>query len=103
MCGFVDKTEAQNFFSLSIHWIFLELRINHVNPIFILLILNCRAFTQVFTFGPTFRAENSQSRRHLAEFYMVEAEISFLESLQDLMQVGAQVLKQFLNTRHLWH
>ncbi|XP_006077461.1 probable asparagine--tRNA ligase, mitochondrial isoform X3 [Bubalus bubalis] len=44
------------------------------------------AFTQVFTFGPTFRAENSQSRRHLAEFYMVEAEISFLESLQDLMQ-----------------
>lgn len=77
----------------------LKLRINHVNPIFILLILNCRAFTQVFTFGPTFRAENSQSRRHLAEFYML-AQISFLESLQDLMQVGAQVLKQFLNTRH---
>jgi len=42
----------------------------------------------VFTFGPTFRAENSQSRRHLAEFYMVEAELSFIESLQDVMQVG---------------
>jgi aspartyl/asparaginyl-tRNA synthetase len=63
---------------------------NHVYSIFVFLILNCRAFTQVFTFGPTFRAENSQSRRHLAEFYMVEAEISFVESLQDLMQVGIQ-------------
>ncbi|GAB5577351.1 probable asparagine--tRNA ligase [Prionailurus iriomotensis] len=52
-----------------------------------------RAFTQVFTFGPTFRAENSQSRRHLAEFYMVEAEISFVESLQDLMQVMEGLFK----------
>ncbi|XP_006507879.1 asparaginyl-tRNA synthetase isoform X2 [Mus musculus] len=51
------------------------------------------AFTQVFTFGPTFRAENSQSRRHLAEFYMVEAEISFVESLQDLMQVMEELFK----------
>ncbi|XP_055972027.1 probable asparagine--tRNA ligase, mitochondrial isoform X2 [Sorex fumeus] len=51
------------------------------------------AFTQVFTFGPTFRAENSQSRRHLAEFYMVEAEISFVESLQDLMKVMEGLFK----------
>ncbi|KAM6172791.1 asparaginyl-tRNA synthetase isoform 7-T7 [Erethizon dorsatum] len=51
------------------------------------------AFTQVFTFGPTFRAENSQSRRHLAEFYMVEAEISFVENLQDLMQVMEDLFK----------
>ncbi|XP_044306152.1 probable asparagine--tRNA ligase, mitochondrial isoform X5 [Varanus komodoensis] len=47
------------------------------------------AFTKVFTFGPTFRADNSQSRKHLAEFYMVEAELSFIESLQDIMQVAA--------------
>ncbi|KAM9732694.1 asparaginyl-tRNA synthetase [Menidia menidia] len=45
------------------------------------------AFSRVYTFGPTFRAENSQSRRHLAEFFMVEAEISFTESLEDLTKV----------------
>ncbi|XP_074073092.1 asparaginyl-tRNA synthetase isoform X2 [Macrotis lagotis] len=51
------------------------------------------AFSQVFSFGPTFRAENSQSRRHLAEFYMVEAEMSFVESLQDIMQVMETLFK----------
>ncbi|XP_075402468.1 asparaginyl-tRNA synthetase isoform X2 [Tenrec ecaudatus] len=51
------------------------------------------AFTQVFTFGPTFRAENSQSRRHLAEFYMVEAEMSFVESLQEIIQVMERLFK----------
>ncbi|KAM6416964.1 asparaginyl-tRNA synthetase isoform 3-T3 [Pluvialis apricaria] len=56
------------------------------------------AFTHVFTFGPTFRAENSQSRRHLAEFYMVEAELSFTESLQDIMQVMEDLLKTATST-----
>ncbi|NXG07694.1 SYNM protein, partial [Sakesphorus luctuosus] len=56
------------------------------------------AFTHVFTFGPTFRAENSQSRRHLAEFYMVEAELSFTESLQDIMQVIEDLLKTVTST-----
>uniref|UniRef100_A0A7M4FEL2 asparagine--tRNA ligase n=1 Tax=Crocodylus porosus TaxID=8502 RepID=A0A7M4FEL2_CROPO len=56
------------------------------------------AFTQVFTFGPTFRAENSQSRRHLAEFYMVEAEVSFTESLQDIMQVIEDLFKTATST-----
>ncbi|NXY15615.1 SYNM protein, partial [Atrichornis clamosus] len=56
------------------------------------------AFTHVFTFGPTFRAENSQSRRHLAEFYMVEAELSFTESLQDIMQVMEDLFKSVTST-----
>ncbi|KAM3874764.1 asparaginyl-tRNA synthetase [Diretmus argenteus] len=45
------------------------------------------AFSRVYAFGPTFRAENSQSRRHLAEFYMVEAEVSFTRSIEDLTTV----------------
>ncbi|KAF4802066.1 putative asparagine--tRNA ligase, mitochondrial [Turdus rufiventris] len=57
-----------------------------------------RAFTHVFTFGPTFRAENSQSRRHLAEFYMVEAELSFTESLHDIMQVMEDLFKTVTST-----
>ncbi|NXJ58928.1 SYNM protein, partial [Rostratula benghalensis] len=56
------------------------------------------AFTRVFTFGPTFRAENSQSRRHLAEFYMVEAELSFTEGLQDVMQVMEDLFKTATTT-----
>ncbi|CAJ0957371.1 unnamed protein product [Ranitomeya imitator] len=50
-------------------------------------------FQKVFTFGPTFRAEKSYGRRHLAEFYMVEAEISFTESLEDIMQVMEKLFK----------
>lgn len=52
-----------------------------------LFLFICRAFSKVYTFGPTFRAENSQSRRHLAEFYMVEAELSFTQSIEDLTEV----------------
>ncbi|XP_013868232.1 asparaginyl-tRNA synthetase [Austrofundulus limnaeus] len=45
------------------------------------------AFSRVYTFGQSFRADNSQTRRHLAEFFMVEAEISFTQSLEDLIKV----------------
>lgn len=51
------------------------------------------AFMQVYTFGPAFRAENSQTRRHLAEFYMIEAELAFTENLKDIMEVMEQLFK----------
>jgi len=43
----------------------------------------CMALSRVYTFGPTFRAENSNTSRHLAEFWMVEPEIAFANLLDD--------------------
>ncbi len=43
----------------------------------------CLALSKVYTFGPTFRAENSQTRRHLAEFWMIEPEIAFANLSDD--------------------
>jgi asparaginyl-tRNA synthetase len=43
----------------------------------------CLALTRVYTFGPTFRAENSNTSRHLAEFWMVEPEIAFADLTAD--------------------
>jgi asparaginyl-tRNA synthetase len=39
----------------------------------------CLALAKVYTFGPTFRAENSNTSRHLAEFWMIEPEIAFAD------------------------
>ena len=50
--------------------------------------------TKVYTFGPTFRAENSKSAIHLSEFYMLELEESFIESLDDVI---ATITKMFKN------
>ncbi|MDD4368586.1 MAG: asparagine--tRNA ligase [Oscillospiraceae bacterium] len=51
-----------------------------------------QAFAKVYTFGPTFRAENSNTARHAAEFWMVEPEIAFAD-LQDDMQLAEHMLK----------
>jgi asparaginyl-tRNA synthetase len=50
------------------------------------------ALGQVYTFGPTFRAENSNTTRHLAEFWMVEPEMAFYE-LEDNMDLAEDFLK----------
>jgi asparaginyl-tRNA synthetase len=50
------------------------------------------AFSKVYTFGPTFRAENSNTPRHLAEFWMVEPEMAFYE-LEDDMRLAEEFLK----------
>ncbi len=50
------------------------------------------AFKKIYTFGPTFRAENSNTKTHAAEFWMIEPEIAFCE-LQGLMDVEEDFLK----------
>lgn len=50
------------------------------------------ALSDVYTFGPTFRAENSNTSRHLAEFWMIEPEMAFAD-LQDDMQLAEDFLK----------
>ncbi len=52
----------------------------------------CLAMSKVYTFGPTFRAENSNTTRHLAEFWMVEPEIAFAD-LDDLASLAEEFLK----------
>jgi asparaginyl-tRNA synthetase len=50
------------------------------------------AFRNIYTFGPTFRAENSNTSRHLSEFWMIEPEIAFAD-LQDNMQLAEDLIK----------
>ena len=54
------------------------------------------AFGQIYTFGPTFRAENSNTTRHAAEFWMIEPEIAFAD-LQDDMDLARDMIKYVLN------
>lgn len=54
------------------------------------------AFNKVYTFGPTFRAENSNTPRHAAEFWMIEPEIAFAD-LQDDMQLAEEMIKYIIN------
>ncbi|MFA5306612.1 MAG: asparagine--tRNA ligase [Candidatus Babeliales bacterium] len=53
------------------------------------------ALSDIYTFGPTFRAENSNTSRHLAEFWMIEPEMAFAD-LQDNMDCAEQYLKHVL-------
>ena len=55
----------------------------------------CLAFNRVYTFGPTFRAENSNTQRHASEFWMIEPEIAFAD-LGDNMQLAEDMLKYII-------
>ena len=57
----------------------------------------CLALSKVYTFGPTFRAENSNTSRHLAEFWMVEPEIAFAD-LSDDATLAEALLKYIFKT-----
>lgn len=54
------------------------------------------AFRNIYTFGPTFRAENSNTPRHAAEFWMIEPEISFAD-LKDDMELAEDMIKYIIN------
>ena len=54
------------------------------------------AFKNIYTFGPTFRAENSNTTRHAAEFWMIEPEIAFAD-LKDDMMLAEGMLKYIIN------
>lgn len=54
------------------------------------------AFGKIYTFGPTFRAENSNTARHASEFWMVEPEIAFAD-LEDNMELAEAMIKYIIN------
>ncbi len=55
-----------------------------------------QAFRNIYTFGPTFRAENSNTTRHAAEFWMIEPEMAFAD-LEDNMDLAEAMLKYVIN------
>ncbi len=62
----------------------------------------CMALSKVYTFGPTFRAENSNTSRHLAEFWMIEPEIAFADLSDDAALAEAMlksIIKRVLTDR----
>ena len=58
--------------------------------------LGATALGAIYTFGPTFRAENSNTPRHLAEFWMIEPEVAFID-LNDLMDLEEDFIKYCIN------
>ena len=58
--------------------------------------LGATAFGEIYTFGPTFRAENSNTARHLAEFWMIEPEMAFYD-LEDNMNLAESFIKYIIN------
>jgi len=53
----------------------------------------CNGIAKVYTFNPAFRAEKGRTRRHLSEFWMVEAELAFIQELDDILIVMEDLIK----------
>ncbi len=58
--------------------------------------LGATAFSEIYTFGPTFRAENSNTARHLAEFWMIEPEMAFYD-LEDNMNLAEAFIRYLIS------
>ena len=58
--------------------------------------LGAMAFSEIYTFGPTFRAENSNTARHLAEFWMIEPEMAFYD-LEDNMNLAEEFIRYIIS------
>ncbi|MEC7858585.1 MAG: asparagine--tRNA ligase, partial [Bacteroidota bacterium] len=58
--------------------------------------LGALALSEVYTFGPTFRAENSNTSKHLSEFWMIEPEMAFYD-IEDNMNLAEEMLKYVIN------
>jgi asparaginyl-tRNA synthetase len=80
----IKATEAENFFG-SPAYLTVSGQLNVESY--------ASAYTDVYTFGPTFRAENSHTARHAAEFWMVEPEIAFAD-LNDLLDLGEDFIRE---------
>jgi len=57
--------------------------------------LGAMAFSEIYTFGPTFRAENSNTTRHLAEFWMIEPEMAF-NDIEDNMNLAEEFIQYLI-------
>ncbi|ELU12802.1 hypothetical protein CAPTEDRAFT_163999 [Capitella teleta] len=77
------KTEKQFFDVPTFLTVSAQLHLEMVN----------NAISKVYTFSPTFRGENSRTRQHLSEFYMVEAELAFTQNLENIMEVIEDLVK----------
>jgi len=80
----IKATEAENFFG-SPAYLTVSGQLNVESY--------ASAYTDVYTFGPTFRAENSHTARHAAEFWMIEPEIAFAD-LNDLLDLGEDFIRE---------
>ncbi|MGI6622261.1 MAG: amino acid--tRNA ligase-related protein [Acetivibrionales bacterium] len=76
--------------------LFRETYVTYCKRASLLLSPYAMAFGKVYTFGPTFRAENSNTTRHAAEFWMIEPEIAFAD-LEDDMRLAEDMIRYIIS------